>query len=237
MADDTTKNRSDALDSTDWDPAGYSFLFSAHPEFVDALYRQWAADPARVDASWRHFFSGFDLGLRQAALSSTGADAPARSTDRPAAFDPAEFRVVNLIHGYRSRGHLFTRTNPVRTRRSYAPTLDIANFDLTPNDLDRTFQAGAEIGLGPAPLREIIAHLDETYCASIGAEFMYIRHPERVRWLLQRMEATRNRPRFSPETKRRILERGARWEPIEVGEAVTELLAEARAPTPVYGAG
>ncbi len=208
MADDATKNRSDAPpDSTDWDPARYSFLFSAHPEFVDALYREWSADPARVDASWRHFFSGFDLGLRQAAPSSAEPDAPSRPDVRAAAFDPAEFRVINLIHGYRTRGHLFTRTNPVRTRRPYTPTLDIANFGLTPNDLDRTFQAGAEIGLGPAPLREIIAHLEETYCASVGVEFMYIRHPERVRWLRQRMEATRNRPRFSPEVKRRILDR------------------------------
>lgn len=208
MADETTTNRfDDSPDAADWDPAGYSFLFSAHPEFVDALYREWSADPARVDASWRHFFSGFDLGLRQAAPAPAAADAAARPADRPAAFDPAEFRVVNLIHGYRTRGHLFTRTNPVRTRRTYSPTLDIANFGLTPEDLDKTFQAGAEIGLGPATLREIVAHLEETYCAAIGVEFMFIRHPERVRWLLHRIESTRNRPRFSPEAKRRILER------------------------------
>ena len=69
---------------------------------------------------------------------------------------------MNLIHGYRQRGHLFTKTNPVRQRRKYMPTLDIANFGLEPADLETVFQAGNEIGIGPAKLKDIIAHSAKT---------------------------------------------------------------------------
>src|SRR6185503_19808176 len=86
-----------------------------------------------------------------------------------------EFKVISLITGYRQRGHLFTKTNPVRERRSYQPTLAIENFGLSSKDLDTVFQAGGEIGIGAAKLKDIIAHLDTTYCQSIGAEYMFMR--------------------------------------------------------------
>jgi 2-oxoglutarate dehydrogenase E1 component len=60
-----------------------------------------------------------------------------------------EFLVVDLINGYRTRGHLFTKTNPVRDRRKYTPTLDIENFGLSKSDLDSTFNAGEIVGIGP----------------------------------------------------------------------------------------
>ncbi len=116
-----------------------------------------------------------------------------------------ELHVFNLIDSYRARGHLFTKTNPVRKRRDYRPTLDLENFKLSESDLDTVFYAGTQIGLGPAKLKDIVAHLQETYCKSIGAEYMFIRIPEKQKWLQQRMEATRNQPDLTIEEKRRIL--------------------------------
>ena len=86
--------------------------------------------------------------------------------------------MINLINGYRSRGHLFTNTNPVRDRRTYTPTLSIENFGLSEDDLSTTFNAGEIIGLGPQPLSVIITHLEDNYCQSIGVEYMYSRKPE-----------------------------------------------------------
>lgn len=100
--------------------------------------------------------------------------------------------MINLINGYRQRGHLFTKTNPVRTRRTYTPSLSIENFGLITDDLEKEFQAGNEIGIGKAKLKEIIAHLEEIYCQSVRVEFMYIRQPERMSWLRTKMESTRN---------------------------------------------
>jgi 2-oxoglutarate dehydrogenase E1 component len=116
-----------------------------------------------------------------------------------------EFRVIALINAYRERGHLFTRTNPVRDRRTYSPTLDLENFGLADADLATEFEAGSELGIGRATLAAIVDHLKATYCQSIGAEYRFIRDPERVQWLQQRMEKDRNTPAFSLNEKKEIL--------------------------------
>ncbi len=113
--------------------------------------------------------------------------------------------MLNLINGYRTRGHLFTKTNPVRERRKYTPTLDLENFGLSEADLDTVFQAGTEIGAGPATLRVIIERLTKTYCSSIGAEYKYIRSPEIIQWLEKKMEGSLNTPAYSIEQKKHIL--------------------------------
>ena len=89
---------------------------------------------------------------------------------------------MNLINAYRNRGHLFTKTNPVRERRKYTPTLEIENFGLSEADMDTVFQSGEECGIGPATLRDIIKDVEETYCQSIGIEYTYMRDPERIDW-------------------------------------------------------
>ncbi len=171
----------------------FTYLNNVHPEYIEQLFRQYQNDPESVDKSWQAFFQGFEF-------SRTSRDGePEGGAARK------EIDVLNLINAYRTRGHLFTKTNPVRTRRKYRPTLAMENFNLSEEDLDTVFQAGVELGLGPAPLRKIIEHLDETYCTSIGAEYMFIRIPERVRWLQDRMEKNRNRPDFPIEKKRQIL--------------------------------
>ncbi len=176
-----------------------SYLSNAHPEYIEALYNEYKENPEAVDAGWQKFFEGFEL-----AQSTNGNGQLLVESDVERR---KEVNVLNLINAYRTRGHFFTKTNPVRERRKYTPTLDIENFGLTEADLDNKFEAGVEIGLGRAKLRDIIDHLKETYCHSIGAEFMFIRKPERVEWLKKRMESTRNRPNFSIEEKRHILEK------------------------------
>ena len=169
-------------------------------EAIDALYKKYKASPESVDESFRYFFQGFDLATTHFPVKpqgSSGADANS----------PKEIAVMRLINGYRRRGHLFTKTNPVRTRRSYTPTLAIENFDLTEEDMDIAFEAGSEIGLGRTTLRRIVSHLEETYCKSIGVEYRYMTKPEIVLWLQEKMERSRNREIFSNDTKMRILDR------------------------------
>ena len=181
----------------------HSHLSNAEPAAIEALYRKFLSDPNSVDPTWRHFFLGFDFAQRvygEDALEggSTGSSG--------AAMGPKEFRVINLIHAYRTRGHLFTKTNPVRERRDYRPDLSIAHFGLEESDLDTVFEAGSEVGIGPASLRDIIAHLEETYCHSIGIEYMYIREPERWTWFKEHIELA-NRPVLSAEEKKQIFKK------------------------------
>jgi 2-oxoglutarate dehydrogenase E1 component len=166
------------------------------PAMIEDLYRRYKGDPEDVDEQWRKFFEGFDFAVKEYPVKPSGG---LQTGD--------EFKVINLINDYRRRGHLFTRTNPVRKRREYKPTLDIENYGLTKADLDRVFQAGNEIGIGPAKLKDIIAFLDETYCNSIGVEYLFIRDVEMVNWLRNKFETTRNRPRYSEEEKKYILKK------------------------------
>ena len=91
----------------------FSFVGSSHIEAIDKLYEQYKNDPESVDESYRSFFQGFDFALENYQQPST------------AGYVDKEFQVLNLIHAYRQRGHLFTKTNPVRSRRKYYPTLVI----------------------------------------------------------------------------------------------------------------
>lgn len=160
---------------------------------IEDLYQTYLESPETVDKSWQQFFAGYELARTNYQQKSDVANHD--HIDK-------EFAIMSLILGYRQRGHLFTKTNPVRSRRTYSPTLAIENFGLEPKDLETTFKAGNEIGIGPAKLKDIIAHLEATYCHSIGVEYVYIRHPEVVQWLKQKMESTRNSQVFSDEKRR-----------------------------------
>jgi len=150
----------------------YSYLNQLDNSVFEELYGKYKHDPASVEESWRKFFEGFEF--CQINFKAEKGDSWVV---------PNEFKVINLINAYRQRGHLFTKTNPVRTRRKYSPTLDLVNYGLDSSELKKTFQAGKELGIGNARLEEIISHLSQTYCQSIGAEYMYIRRPEIVEWL------------------------------------------------------
>ncbi len=135
---------------------------------INALFEQYQKDPESMDETFRHFFEGFELGVKQyEQLPQTKKTSISTNVDK-------EMSVLDLIESYRRRGHLFTKTNPVRTRRKYFPTLDIENFGLSSSDLNTKFEVGKEIGIGAATLQEIINHLEETYCKSVGVEYRYM---------------------------------------------------------------
>ncbi|WP_298341387.1 2-oxoglutarate dehydrogenase E1 component [uncultured Algibacter sp.] len=180
----------------------FSFLNAAHTAYFADLYEQYLENPDAVEPSWRAFFQGYDFGSENYGLD--GEIIEGVSTQIPEHVQK-EFNVVKLIDGYRIRGHLFTDTNPVRERRTYTPTLDISNFGLSERDLDTVFNAGDILGVGAKSLREIIAHLERIYCASIGVEYMYLRNPEVIKWWQEQLNENDNHPNYSPETKKYIL--------------------------------
>ncbi len=171
-----------------------TYIANADPTAINNLYEQYKSNVDSVDFGWQKFFEGFELGSGKfeegAGLSENALK---------------EINVLNLIYGYRSRGHLFAKTNPLRDRRTYSPNLDIENFDLDQNDLEATFNAGVEVGMGPAKLKDIIALLEKTYCESLGCEYTYIRNPKRRAWLQTRFEKTQNVPDLTTDEKRHFL--------------------------------
>ena len=186
----------------------FSFLNAAHTAYFAELYDQYLQYPDNVEPSWRAFFQGFDFGMESSSNGQAVFENPqnGEAVDIP---EPVlkEFQVVKLIDGYRIRGHLFTKTNPVRTRRKYRPKLDIQNFGLEESDLDTTFNAGEILGIGPSTLKEIIVHLEKVYCDSIGIEYMYMRKPEQIQWIQDKLNINENQPKFDAEEKKHILKK------------------------------
>ena len=171
----------------------FSFLNSIDIDYIDELHQRYLVDKRLVEPSWRTFFDGYEF----AKFSYEDIDEIPSNVLK-------EFKVINLINAYRTRGHLFTKTNPVRDRRKYHPTLEIKSYGLEEVERLTVFQASEQVGLEPCSLNEIIIHLEQTYCQSIGIEYQYIRHPERVEWIRKNIEL-KNRPQFSVAQKKHIL--------------------------------
>ena len=183
----------------------YSFLNAAHTAYFADLYDQYLINPDSVEPSWRAFFQGYDFGSESSGENSEVADSI--SAQIPEQIQK-EFQILKLIDGYRSRGHLFTKTNPVRARRKYAPTLEIENFGLSQSDLNSVFSAGEVLGLGSnATLQTIIDHLETIYCESIGIEYMYIRKPEEIKWIQNKLNINDNHSLFTTDEKKYILKK------------------------------
>lgn len=173
----------------------YNFLNNSDPAAIEEMYNTFKNSPNDLEPGWRNFFEGMDFAMANYSTKSSNLE----GSD--------EFKVVNLINDYRRRGHLFTDTNPVRKRREYKPTLDITNYGLNNNDLSREFEAGNNIGIGKAKLSDITNFLKQTYCRSIGVEYVFIRDLKIVDWLQNRFESTKNSPDYSNMEKKYILEK------------------------------
>lgn len=160
----------------------YSYVANAHGNYIDQLYTDYQSDPNSVDETWQKFFEGFDF-----AIAKYGEDNQAAG-GTSGALNEKEIQVHYLIHAHRSRAHLRANTNPVRTRKDRKPLLDLEDFNLSDADLETEFEAGKEIGLGRAKLKDILAALKKIYESTIGFEYLYIRHKDRLHWLKEKIE-------------------------------------------------
>ncbi len=187
--------------------ADYSYVFNAHPTFIESLYEKYQQDPSSVEDGWRTFFQGFEFAAKAKNGTTNGSTTP--ETVTVDANIEKEFGVMSIIHGFRTRGHLLSTTNPIRSRRDRQPHLELSDYNLTENDLGEVFNAGSEIGLPNATLQQIIDRLRVIYCGNIGFEYAHIENREKRMWLRDKIE---NRPvrddyGLSNDQKKRILEK------------------------------
>ena len=180
----------------------YSYVFNAHPTFIDTMYQKYLTDPASVEDGWRSFFQGFEFGSTNGLTNQSNGASGAVSGDLS-----KEFGVMSIIHGFRDRGHLLSTTNPIMERRDHRPHLDLTDYKLSEQDLDKTFAAGEEIGLKNATLKDVIAKLHKIYTGNIGFEYSHIEDRNKRMWLRNQIES---RPLdssygLSIEKKKRIL--------------------------------
>lgn len=180
----------------------FSYVANADTQVIADLYEAYKQDPNSVDSSWRDFFKGFDF-----SQTWLGEGAPAGAVLADSSHVQKEMAVISLIKAFRSRGHLLSKTNPVRQRKDRKPRLDLADYSLSEADLDTVFQAGSFMGLGAATLRTIQAALHKIYAGTIGFEYSYIRDVQQKEWLRNKIEkeALSFKPTF--EEKKHILQK------------------------------
>lgn len=185
----------------------YTYIANAHTAYIDELYQSFLENPESVDESWQRFFEGFEFSLHKYGedpMVENGVATP--NTTLSSDFDiKKEVKVRNLIYAYRGRGHLISKTNPVRERRNRRARLSLEDFDLSEQDLDTVFQSGISITGEPMTLRKIIETLDYIYGKSIGFEYMYIREPEVVSWFKKKVEKDSLAYQPTNEVAQRIL--------------------------------
>ena len=174
-----------------------------HAPWLEELYHQWRQKPDLVEASWRSFFEGFELGTQITPSKGRGVSSPLPTTSVQAA--ESQSRLFHLIFAYRTLGHYVANLDPLGFNKTEVPELSLEQFHFTEEDLDKTFEAPPLTNGKKKTLREIIALLKEIYCGNIGVEYMHIQNVEMRTWLGERFESTRLNANFSSEKKKRTL--------------------------------
>lgn len=156
----------------------FSYITNSHPAFIENLYQEFLISPESVDPDLKKFFEGFDF-----AVSNGVSNGAVVTTASSAEVDwMKEIKVYRLILGYRNKGHLLAKTNPIRERKDRGANLDLSFFGLGESDMNTVYQAGNLIGLGPATLKQILTHLENTYANHVGIEFKYISDQKKIDW-------------------------------------------------------
>jgi 2-oxoglutarate dehydrogenase E1 component len=203
----------------------FSFITNSHPAYIEGLYQDFVKDPDAVDPEFRKFFEGFDFAVTQGKATNGSANGSytatpgAKTGGSPAAAGSAgsmttadgvdwkkELGAYRLILGYRNKGHLIAKTNPIRQRKDRGANLELSFYGFTDEDLNKPFFAGNLIGLGTTTLSNILQHLQKCYASHVGIEFKYISEQVKIDWLTTEMEKKFLNP-LSLEKKKRILDR------------------------------
>ncbi len=209
-----------------------SYIFGANAPFIEGLYESYLDNPQSVPEQWRDHFD--KLQLLPGAGEGRGRDvahAPivesfaqrAKQNKLRVAESPTELSVERkqvyvllLIAAYRTMGARWAQLDPLKRQpRPQIPELEPAFYDLTEADMETVFNTGTLVGPERMTLREILQALRETYCSSIGVEYMYMSDMAQKRWIQQRLESCRSHPNLAPEVKKRILERLTAAETLE----------------------
>ncbi|HET7117472.1 MAG TPA: 2-oxoglutarate dehydrogenase E1 component, partial [Hanamia sp.] len=183
----------------------FSYITSSHPSYIENLYTDFKKNPESVDLDLRKFFEGFDFAVSN-QNGHTKATTGAAISEVTVGNLNKEFAVYQLILAYRKKGHLVSKTNPIRERKDRRANLALSWFGLSDEDLNTQFEAGKFAGTGKATLQEIVAHLKKCYTESVGIEFDSINDPKKIDWIINAAEHTMLEP-IPLDQKRRILQK------------------------------
>ena len=205
-----------------------TLFFGGNAPFVEELYEKYLENPAAVPEEWRSYFDklaqqpGYaPKDVPHAPVIAAFAERAQHGGFRPSApatgEDGKQVAVLQIINAYRFLGNRHADLDPLkRLERPHVPELELAHYGLSDADLTRVFHTGSfRMGADHAPLAKILEAAKQTYCGSIGVEYMYMTSTHEKRWIQDRLEPIRARGSFSKEDKRRLLERVTAAETLE----------------------
>lgn len=175
----------------------FSYITNSSPSYIESLYQDFARDPESVDPEFRKFFEGFDFAVSHNKAGPSGSNGvsvamPKDGISKPVVMEAVDWKkeisAYRLILGYRNKGHLLAKTNPIRPRKDRGANLDLSFFGFTEADLDTEFQAGHLVNLGTTTLRKILSHLQACYASNVGIEFKYISNQKKIDFLTNEIE-------------------------------------------------
>ncbi|MBS1933921.1 MAG: 2-oxoglutarate dehydrogenase E1 component, partial [Bacteroidetes bacterium] len=191
----------------------FQYVTNSSPAYIESLYQDFSKDPGSVDPEFKKFFEGFDFAITQGKNGSNGNGAAAAAKPAGTTYTTAdgvdwkkELGAYRMILGYRNKGHLIAKTNPIRERKDRGANLGLAFFGFTEEDLDKNFFAGNLIGLGTTSLRNVLHHLQKCYADHVGIEFKYISDQVKIDWLTTEMEKKFLNP-LKIDKQKRILQK------------------------------
>ncbi|MGO2369172.1 MAG: 2-oxoglutarate dehydrogenase E1 component, partial [Serratia sp. (in: enterobacteria)] len=194
-----------------------SYLAGANQSYIEQLYEDFLTDPGSVEDSWRSIFQQLPTaGVKPDQLHSQTRDYFRRLAKDSARYnttindpdtDAKQVKVLQLINAFRFRGHQHANLDPLGLwQREQVPDLEPGYHNLTEADFQETFNVGSfAIGKETMKLGDLYAALKQTYCGSIGAEYMHITNTEEKRWIQQRIESVVGHASFTNDEKRRFL--------------------------------
>ena len=169
-------------------------------DLIDQNYETWLSSPDSLPTEWRAFFEGFEL-----AQSPSSATKAASSDNTPEGFASKQSRLIGAIYAYRSIGHTIAHFNPLNKETPHNPRLTLERLGLEEADLDTVFHTGNYLNGVEMTARELLERLQQTYCHTVGFEYIHIQETPRRRWLQARIEPECFVPRFTKEEKQRIV--------------------------------
>lgn len=246
-----------------------SQLAGGNVTYIEELFETYLRDPNEVPEEWRQYFNQLprvedsvttDIPhkpIREQFLllsKNQNRSKPTSQSSVSSEFERKQVKVLELINAFRGRGHQHAQLDPLGLmEREDVQDLGLAFHELSQADLDTTFQTGSLfIGQDEATLKEILDALQQTYCSTVGAEYMHIVNTAEQRWFQQRLESVRSHPKYGDEVKKHLLERltaaeglekylGSRYPGVkrfglEGGESLIPLMDELIQRSGTYGA-
>ena len=227
------------------------FLAGIDPRQIEELYEQYRRDPSSLPSSWALVFAGYELGLAPDKRAGAHAQSEARmgGAELPSGVQASEGEArelttgINiLVQAYRELGHLIANLDPLGDNLTEHPLLRVEEFGFRRNDLGLPVHGGGFRGLESTTLGDLLTALRQTYCRSIGAQYMGIAEKDKRDWLQAQMEPSRNDPKLSKQEKIALYDylmqtegferylhtkyRGQKRFSVEGGEALIPLLHE-----------